>query len=82
MNDTSTSLIHSDLPSLGAQVPSKKMSGGSESLRLSSDVTLTEKGQSWSVSYSGIIMQISVNDTSTSVIQSFLSPGPKVPSID
>ena len=52
MNDTSTSLIHSDLMSLGARVPSKKMSGGSESLRLSSDVR--EKGRLWSVSYSGI----------------------------
>ena len=44
------------LLSLGAQVTSKKMSGGSEALRLSSDVT--EKGRSWSVSYSGIIMHM------------------------
>ena len=35
MNDTSTSLIHSDLmkyPVLGARLPNKKMSGGSEAL--------------------------------------------------
>ena len=47
------------------------MSFGSESLRLSSDVT--EKGRPWSVSDD-------VNDTSTSLIQNLLSPGPKVPS--
>ena len=59
VNDTSTSLMHSDLMKFGARVPSKKMSDGSESLRLSSDVT--EKGRSWSVSYySGIIMQLVV----------------------
>ena len=60
MQHASTSLIHSDLMKFGALVPSKKMSDGSESLkkmsdgseslRLSSDVT--EKGRSWSVSYS------------------------------
>ena len=32
VNGTSTRLIYSDLMSLGSQVPSKKMFGGSESL--------------------------------------------------
>ena len=50
VNDTSTSLIHSDLV-LGYPVRNCQVV-----LRLSSDVT--EKGRSWSISYSGIIMQL------------------------
>ena len=53
VNDTSTSLIHSDLLSLGARVPSEKMSV-SEALFKCIKQRKVDRG----VSHSGIIMQL------------------------